>query len=678
MKASRILQIGLLGLLAGPAGAYVTWQAEPPVTPKEAPLLKVVPSPLSYDLALRRFRSYGGSADAYFLRSPRGVAIQSGDQLFLRDRMGTEFFGNTARMMAETPGEADPIPDAAAIKAAETFFSKTNPVMFKEAVLDRVRHLMNQVGDIESGRVLPPTQDETIVVFKRQIQGIDVLGPLGDGAAIHVDNFGHVTGLKRTWRNVVIVEEKVPILPWENVRTAFLHRMDDEMDPKREAIVKEIRFGYFSRPEGQPQEYMQPAFLFDVVFPDPETRKAEAARHIVLPAVQSLREPLELPDGPSMAGDPSKIVIDVARPKLPGSAYLYSLVPDPVNMDVLISKANARGMSIDEVKETPLGIVGLDKSKQALLTFDANGAETFAFLERMMREKPGELPPISDELANRRAFDHIGNFQDINLDEIGPVVYHHLMHQAGDTKGGEPEPPTQDETIVEFRRQIPQRAADPVPCIGPGAFYQVHVDNAGVVTGHNRMWRRLGAEVGLKDLRGYAEIEGGFIRSLASELGRNTAIVKSIEFGYYFRGRGFRQSFLQPAVLYTVEILDPETKEVISQRSIVEPAGRDLLEPLEDPEASDVPPSEDGFRNSESIPARFGDVNGDGQVDAADVGEVLRMAAGLQDTLIPPAQFAAGDVAPSGTPMGDGQLTINDAERILRSIFGLDDISGGV
>lgn len=678
MKTSGILHIALFSLVAGPAGAYVTWQAEPPPTPKELPLLKVVPSPLSHDFALRRFRAYGGSADAVFLRSPRGVAIRSGDYLFLRDATGTEFFGNTARMMAETPGEADPIADAAAVKAAQSFFSKTNPAMFEEAVVDRVRHLMNQTGDIETGRILPPTQDETIVVFKRQIKGVDVLGPLGDGATVHVDNFGNIAGLKRTWRNVVTIDEKLPILPWTEVRSAFLRQMDQEMDPKREAVVTGIRFGYFSRPEGQPQGYLQPAFLFDVVFPDPETRKSTGARHIALPAVQALREPLELPDRPPMAGDPSRIAIDVARPKLPGSAYLYSLVPDPVNLDVLLSKARARSLSVDEVKLTPMGIVGLDTAKQVLLTFDANGAETFAFLERMMREKPGALPPIQDEVAWRRAHDHIGNFQDVKLDELGPAVFHHLMHQSGGTKGGDPEPPTQDETIVEFRRQIPQRAADPVPCIGPGAFYQVHVDNAGEVTGHNRMWRQLGEEVGLKELRPYAEIEGEFIRHLASELGRSSAKVRSIEYGYYFRGRGFRQDFLQPAVLYTVDIVDPETGEVISERSIAEPAAGDLLEPLEDPEASDVPPPEDGFRDTDAIPARFGDVNGDGNVNAVDVGEVLKMAAGLADSLIPPAQFAAGDVAPSGTPMGDGQLTINDAERVLRSIFGLDDISGGV
>lgn len=64
----------------------------------------------------------------------------------------------------------------------------------------------------------------------------------------------------------------------------------------------------------------------------------------------------------------------------------------------------------------------------------------------------------------------------------------------------------------------------------------------------------------------------------------------------------------------------------------------------------------------------YGDVNGDGAVDATDAAATLRIWSGL-DTAAP-ASLAAADVYPSG--FGDGKVDLGDTIRIIRFVTGKD------
>src|SRR5690606_23287413 len=143
----------------------------------------------------------------------------------------------------------------------------------------------------------------------------------------------------------------------------------------------------------------------------------------------------------------------------------------------------------------------------------------------------------------------------------------------------QPGDPTADEVIVEFPRQIPVPGVkDPIPVIGHGGQLNVHMSNLGEVLGHKWSWGRLGQTLEPKPLRPFEEVKPEFERLLMSELNKSLGLVTKIELGLYERPEGFKQEFLQPAWLFTVEIVDPVSGETTAKRLIPLPATGELLE----------------------------------------------------------------------------------------------------
>ncbi|HEY3267812.1 MAG TPA: dockerin type I repeat-containing protein [Armatimonadota bacterium] len=675
----RDICISLMLLACGAAQASIVFQAEPPQTPTQLPAVQVAPWRLSRQTALRRAAEFG-VVEGRMIKSPRGVVLQQGSLLFQQDALGTEFFADTSRFMAETPGEAKPMGDAEASRLAEGYLQKhLGRAAKSELALLRVAHLNNQGQDLRSGELSPATVDENIVYFKRMIAGVPIVpleGP-ADQVRVHVDNLGNVTGQYQLLRNLTIAPTMLPILPYADAKDLFVRKLTQEMgDGSSTAFVTRIDFGYFGRPEGQPQSFLQPAYLFYVSTQESNEKDPTAARIVVIPGIDPklLREPLELP-GPALeGGSEGAIRFNATPPQPPSVIPMYPVSPTVVNTDTLLRRAAQLQMGDGSVRQTPRGLAF--ENKQFVLFMDEGGAEFYADKSRMLNEAPGEADPLPDEQVSKIAQEYVASLQDVDLGELGVPVVRHLMQQTFDTENQKPGSITQDESIVEFPRILHTPAGAPVPCIGPGAAFSVHIDNKGKPTGYSRVWRSVGDPLKSTDVRPYQLLQAEFLRQLGSELGQSEAIVTDIQYGLYFRPPGFKQSLLQPAILFDADIVDPATGEVTAHRQITLPAGFNPPEPLDNPDDQISPddPAQLDDKGAAGIPALYGDLNEDGQVNGLDVALCLRIAGGLESP-DDPSVVPAGDVSPAGT--GDGALDVTDALRIVRSVYGLDDISAG-
>jgi hypothetical protein len=677
---NRLLTAILGGALIGSAHASIIFQAEPPTAPSKLPLVELAPVRISRQSIQMRGGEFG-LRSASLGKTPRGLVLRAGSLMLAQDTIGSELFADTARFMAETPGEANPLPDSQALALAnEALRKRPGRMTFSEVQFDAFRHLNNQGQDLRSGELTPPTQDETIVFFRRMINGYCVEPTDGSGEHIrfHFDNHGNLTGQQMMWRNARSLTKSTSILPYVEVKGAFIDQLKREMgNSPNDAIITHIDFGYFGRPEGQRQGWFQPAYLFTVQFYNPEEKQTTAARLIPIPAISPAdqREPLELPGPPPEQGSPSQVTFKATPPQLPGGLPTYEILPNVVNTDTLMLRARELGIGNGEPKQTPRGMSISDG--RLLLSLDPAGSEFFSDTARMLNEIPGKDPPKSDgavlEVANSWLTKH-----GIPSGELGAAVVRRLMHQVGDTKGGKPLAPTSDEAIVEYPRIIRTATGAAIPAVGEGAYFRVHVDNLGEITGHHLLRRQTGQLLKNVDPRSLPAIQDEFLRHLTSELGTSLANVVDIRYGLYFRPEGIQQRFAQPVLLYDVDIIDPETGDVTAHRQIPTPAGRELLEPLDDPGDSIVPddPDDQGYREIDAIPVAYGDVDLDGSITSLDVALILRAAGGVAGPLAPEV-VTAGDVAPAGFPGGNGLLDVADALRVLRSIYQLDDISNG-
>jgi hypothetical protein len=673
----RTLLLLLAGMALGPARADIIFRAEPPPAPDKVPLVQVSRWPMSYATFQRRAAEFGMQGRP--VKAPRGLVLQSGPLLFQQDPMGTQFFANTDLFMAEPPGEVKPLPEDDVIRRAKDFIDRhPGGVNLKELDVERVSHLFNTGQVLDTGQVMPPTQDESIVIFRRLIEGIPVISPGGTGEhlRVHIANTGEIVGQQQLWRNARASGEFLPTRPFDLAKREFVDRLTKEMgqSPGVDALITEIQFGLFSRPEGQSQGYLLPAYLFKVQFFDKEMQQTTGARFVPIPAVDPalLPEPLEMPLPPPEEGRRENIVFKAEPPPLPAALPAVQIQPIKLTPDLVARRGVQLGIANGTIAETPRGFAFSDK--RLLLFQDPFGTELFSDTERMMAEKPGEAPPISDREAIAIAQEYVKGLGDVDPGELGAPMVRHLFQQMADTKGGRPADPTQDETIVEFPRQLAIVGAAPIPFIGPGAFLNVHVDNFGKATGHRRAWRPLGQTGELMKLRDLPVVQEEFVRQLLSELGTSIGEVTSIQAGLYMRGEGMPQGFAQPALLYDVDIRDPDTGEVTAHRQIPIPAAGDIMEPLDDPDAQvglDTPDLQNA-RGADQIPLLFGDMTNDGKLALDDVVLAIQYAGGLAD-LDNIAQLYAGDVAPASAA-GDGSIQLNDALRILRGVFGLEDL----
>lgn len=672
MKRIILWTLGIL--MAGPAAAIVRFEADPPPAPEKAPVVKIVPTPLSHASMLKRATELG-LRDARLVRGPRGLVLRSGSLLLQKDPQGTEFFADLNRYLI---GDGlKPLPDEEAQRAGWAFLEKFHGEMdLKQAFVRSVRHVMSQGQDLRSGELLPAVQEQTLLHLGRKLDGIEVIGP-GEGIRLHVTNAGDVVGLHRVWRMAVVSDKMIPLLPYEEVRRNLLGRLEREAR-QNDVVIKRIEFGFYSREEGLRQEYFVPVYLFTAEFVDPEAKVPGAARHIPIPALgpNDLPEDPEPPDHPRPEGDEKRIIFNAEPPPIAGAVPVLQVIQDQINPDLLLRRATALSMSLGsaDIEENARGLVARDEKNQMLLFQDTWGTETFAKLGRLFQEPP-VVRPISNAEAIKAAQTWVLQSGNVNPELLGDPAVRRIRSAGFDIQNQKGEPVEEGEVIVEFPMMIAGVQGEKIPVLGEGAFFNVFVNGEGQINGHHRVMRSFQKLDKVMETRPFSAIHSAFVRHMMSTMGRSIAEVRSIKFGLYARPEGFRQGYLLPAVQYEVALIDPDDGSVTAIRNIPVPAG-DELEPLEDEAEQDMPPGEPDSRETNELPLAFGDLTGDGKVELADVVLAIQICGGLVDgSSLPTAQFAAGDVLPAGLPMGDGAIRLGDAERILRAMMGLETLN---
>ncbi|HEY3411916.1 MAG TPA: hypothetical protein VGM51_02550 [Armatimonadota bacterium] len=302
--------------------ASITYQASPPTNvPQAVPLFQVLPTNLNSDLISRRAQALGLKLPAIQSQVRGFQATDAANMMLLaQDTMGAEFFGHMDRYLSEKPGEASPIADGAALQLALTFLNSIGGFDSSQFGPPIFSHLFNQGFDTSANRLDNQTQDETIVTFPRQIPTdfsptpVPLLGA-NSGIQVHVDNSGVVTGHHALWRGTQMIAGVVAqVQPYEMILPQF-ERIAASLAGNSRMIVTNIAFGYYERPEGVAQGFLQPAFVFDASLIDPDDPKGQATGHITIPIAASptLFEPLD--DETSSPNDP--ILTDDARDQVP-------------------------------------------------------------------------------------------------------------------------------------------------------------------------------------------------------------------------------------------------------------------------------------------------------------------------------------------------------------------------
>lgn len=303
--------------------ASITFQAPPPTNvPQAVPLFQVLPTTVNPDLLSRRAQNLGLVNPAVQTQIRGYMATDSANMMLLaQDTMGAEFFGHMDRYLSEKPGEApNPIADTAAQQIAFSYLNGIGGYDSSQFGPPVFSHLFNQGFDMSANRLDSQTQDETIVTFPRQIPNdfatfpVPVLGA-NSGIQVHVDNFGKITGHHALWRSTQQVAGIVAqVLPYELVQPQFL-RKAAPMAGNSKVIVTNIAFGYYERPEGVSQGFLQPAYVFDASLTDPDDPNGKPTGHITVPvpASPTLMEPLD--DETSSPNDP--VLTDDSRDQVP-------------------------------------------------------------------------------------------------------------------------------------------------------------------------------------------------------------------------------------------------------------------------------------------------------------------------------------------------------------------------
>jgi hypothetical protein len=207
----------------------------------------------------------------------------------LSPKTGAEMFMDSSRFMVEVPGQFPLMDDKSIITLATRYIGENLGIKPTEIKYIKIQHLHNAVQ--ESGGKVMETIDESIGVFKRNIDGIDIVG-YGGFIRIHFDNRGYVTGYQKEWRNWKLYKQELKVIPYSRAKEEFMRIMKAQLIKGGMVKVTGVNFGYFERGFFEKQTYLQPAYVFKTVFLNKETKKSTAARLVVIPAIEQPLEPL--------------------------------------------------------------------------------------------------------------------------------------------------------------------------------------------------------------------------------------------------------------------------------------------------------------------------------------------------------------------------------------------------
>lgn len=282
---------------------------------------------------------------------------------------------------------------------------------------------------------------------------------------------------------------------------------------------------------------------------------------------------------------------------VPDSVPLVQVFPTPVSRDILLRQAGALGISRDgQVSRTPAGLAFQSGNK--VLALSPFGSTFYAQADLYFVGKPG-LEPLQDQRAQSVAGSLLDRLFPWILVENGGVRVRHLMSQSQDLRSGRLNPATQDESIVEYSRQL-----NKIPVVGPGDVARVHVANDGTITGVQSVWRNTKVTGDLIGLLRFPDVKDAFLKQLQGEMGDGSVrvFVTGIQFGYYSRAENQPQGWYQPCYLFSVSFYNNKLQQETGARQIPIPA----FDPAKLREPLDTPP--DTPNNGDPGKILFGDV----------------------------------------------------------------------
>jgi len=170
------------------------------------------------------------------------------------------------------------ITDAEARAIAEEFLKRTG-LRPKDSVFYKVSH--SKVMVVSEGEKWEKITGAT-VIFRRQIDGIPVIGP-GSVIRVYINHEKEVVGFYKLWREI---EKTVGIAKIISLNSA-IEKAKTRRSRADVARVDKLEFGYFAQGEADRQRYFQPAYLFCI------TVEIRGAKGGYVDVISGLANPLE-------------------------------------------------------------------------------------------------------------------------------------------------------------------------------------------------------------------------------------------------------------------------------------------------------------------------------------------------------------------------------------------------
>jgi len=160
------------------------------------------------------------------------------------------------KLSASLPSESD------ATKIAQEFL-KSHGITVNDASLETETIYLNKL-DVETNQILDTIPMMVQVRFKRNVNGMPVVGP-GGKIIVDVGNNGEPIYLFKNWRQLEPVETS-GIIPFEKAieKLSRLEVKDVPVTPLKSIEIVRAKLGYYEADSTEEQKIYTPVWIFDV------------------------------------------------------------------------------------------------------------------------------------------------------------------------------------------------------------------------------------------------------------------------------------------------------------------------------------------------------------------------------------------------------------------------------
>jgi hypothetical protein len=194
------------------------------------------------------------------------------------------------RRWTVTPETRFDLDDRRSVAIARAFVHKARllPDAGARLVVAGVTHLRMRGGP-PGGEPGPETLLDAGVVFRRQLEGVPVIGP-GGLVMVNLSGDGAVVGADRVWRALGRRTGRADVVDLERA-IARLRSIYARKDLLGAARVTRIEFGYFEAGVHDTQAFLEPAYAFMIEVERPAVDDAPALRSKTVEVIPAIARP---------------------------------------------------------------------------------------------------------------------------------------------------------------------------------------------------------------------------------------------------------------------------------------------------------------------------------------------------------------------------------------------------